>query len=141
MTNLAGQWKYQSYRPDPVNVAADPTPPKFVVWSPPGVVTIDACGTTGNLVFPTKPLLKLDLKIQVIDGKPERVSISAVMNLSPTKKFTNELQGFLVPATSGPIDNATPLVVRGSIVLTSEDIDPTTPQPLHTTGFFVLEPV
>jgi hypothetical protein len=41
MVKFEGKWKYQSYRPDPGSLAADPNPPIFVRWSPPGVVTID----------------------------------------------------------------------------------------------------
>ena len=143
--NLEGKWKYQSYRPDPGSLAADPNNPKFVLWSPPGlgVVTIDKGGTKGTLEFTGTPI-KLVLQIQVTDGKPARVFISAVMNLSATKQFTNELQGWLVPAKLGQeVGKDNPLVVRGSIVLTSEDIVPKdkNPQPMYTTGFFVLEPV
>lgn len=140
MEKFARHWKYQSYRPDPGSVAADPADPKLVQWSPPGEVTIDEGGATGQLVFPGKPI-KLDLKIQVTEGSPVGVSISAVMKLGGGKQFTNELRGWLVPAKLGQEvgeDNA--LVVRGSIVQTSEDIAPTNPQPIYTTGFFVLEP-
>jgi hypothetical protein len=139
MTNLEGKWKYQSYRPDPVSVSSDAAAPTFVKWSPLGVVMIDAGGITGKLEFPGTPL-KLDLKLEVIDGKPERVSISAAMKLSATAEFTNELTGCLVPAELGQsVDDGKPLAVRGSIVLTSKDIAQIDPQPIYTTGYFVLE--
>lgn len=142
---LEGKWKYQSYRPDLGSLAAVPNPQKFVPWSPPdkGVVTIDAGGTKGTLEF-TGTNIKLGLKIQVTDGNPVRVSISAAMKLSETKQFTNELQGWLVPAELGQeVGTHNPFVVRGSIVQTSEDIVPKdkNPQPMYTTGFFVLEPM
>jgi hypothetical protein len=137
MPKFEGQWKYQSYRPDPVAVTTNATPPTFVPWSPPGVVTIDAGGTTGKLEFTGTPI-KLDLKIQVTDGSPGSLAISAVMKLPGDKQFTNELQGWFIPAEPG---KNTPLVVRGSIVQTSADIAKTNPQPMLTTGFFVLEPL
>lgn len=140
---LEGKWKYQSYRPDPASLAADPNNPTFVRWSPPGVVTIDEGGTTGKLVFPGTPI-KLDLKFKVTDGTPAKLSISAVMNLPMGKKFTNELEGCFVPGKLGQdVGKDNPLVVRGSIVQTSEDIVPKEkcPQPKFTTGFFVLEPL
>jgi hypothetical protein len=144
MMKFEGKWKYQSYRPDPSSLAADPKPPTFVPWSPPGVVTIDECGTTGKLEF-TRPPITLDLKFQVTDGSPRGLSISAAMPPGG-KQFTNELQGWFVPAKLGdPVDEANnPLVVRGSIVQTSEDIiPPPAParQPMFTTGFFILEPL
>ncbi len=139
-----GKWKYQSYRPDPGFVAADPYSPRFVHWSPPGVVTIDEGGTTGTLelAMPSpRPPLKLALKIQIAAGSPATVSISAVMMLPGDKQFTNELRGWLVPAKLGQeVGKDNPLVVRGSIVQTSGDIAPV-PQPIYTTGFFVLEPL
>lgn len=139
---IDGNWTYQSYRPDPGSLAADPKNPTFVRWSPPGVVSIDQGGTTGKLEFPGTQI-KLALQIQVTNGNPARVSISAVMSLSETKKFTNELQGWLVPAKLGQeVGKDNPLVVRGSIVQTSEDIVPKDHQnwqPMYTTGFFVLE--
>ena len=140
---LEGEWKYQSYRPDPGSVPADPAVSQtFVPWSPPGLgrVTIDKGDATGILEFMgTK--ITLDLKIQVTDGDPARLFISASMR---GKTFTNELQGWLVPASltlGGKVDDNTPLVVRGSIVQTSEDINTDNPQPIYTTGFFVLEPL
>ncbi|MBC7819169.1 MAG: hypothetical protein IAG10_19945 [Planctomycetaceae bacterium] len=139
---LEGKWKYQSYRPDPASLAADPNNPTFVQFSPPGVVTIDEGGTTGKLVFATTPPIKLDLKFKVTDGTPAKLSISAVMNLPMGKKFTNELEGWFVPSKLGQeVGKDNPLVVRGSIVQTSEDIAPKNPQPKFTTGFFVLEPL
>ena len=141
MVKFEGKWKYQSYRPDPGSVAADPTPPTFVRWSPPGVVTIDQGGTTGNLEFTGTPI-KLTLQIQVTDGSPGRLSVSAAMKLPGGKQFTNELQGWFVPAKLGQeVGKDNPLVVRGSIVQTSADIAPTDPQPMFTTGFFILEPL
>lgn len=135
MVKLDGRWKYQSYRPEPGSLAADPEPPKFVSWSPPGIglVTIDKGGTTGTLEFTGTPI-KLDLKIQVTNGSPGGLSISAAMKLSVDKQFTNELQGWFVKVD----DESNPLVVRGSILQTSEDIAPI-PQPMFTTGFFILE--
>jgi len=139
MVKIERKWKYQSYRPDPGSLAADPNPPKFVPWSPPGEVTIDQGGTTGKLEF-KKPPIKLDLKIQVTDGSPGRLDISAAMNLPGGKQFTNELQGWFVPAKLGEeVGESNPLVVRGSIVQTSAA--PADPQPMYTTGFFVLEPL
>ncbi|MGH7254029.1 MAG: hypothetical protein ACREIE_09555 [Nitrospiraceae bacterium] len=141
MVTIERKWKYQSYRPDPGSLAADPNPPTFVRWSPPGVVTIDQGGTTGKLEFTGKPI-KLDLKIQVTDGSPGRLDISAAMNLPSGKQFTNELQGWFVPAKlEQEVGKDNPLVVRGSIVQTSEDIAQKKPQPMYTTGFFVLEPL
>jgi hypothetical protein len=136
MATFTGKWKYQSYRPEPVTVMAGATPPTLVPWSPPGVVTIDAGGATGKLVFPETPI-KLDLTIQVTEGSPARLAISAVMNLTGGKQFTNELQGWFVPAETGKDG---PLVVRGSIVQTSASIAPPL-VPIFTTGFFVLEPL
>jgi len=141
VVKFEGKWKYQSYRPDPGSLAADPKPPTFVRWSPPGVVTIDEDGTTGKLEFTGTPI-KLDLKIRVTDGSPAGLSVSAVMKLPGDKQFTNELQGWFVPAKLGQeVGNDNPHVVRGSIVQTSADIAPTNPQPMYTTGFFVLEPL
>ena len=141
MVKFEGKWKYQSYRPDPGSLAADPKPPTFVRWSPPGVVTIDQGGTTGKLQFTGTPI-KLDLKIQVTDGSPGGLSVSAAMKLPGDKQFTNELQGWFVPAKLGQeVGKDNPLVVRGSIVQTSVDIAPTDPQPMFTTGFFILEPL
>jgi hypothetical protein len=140
-----GKWKYQSYRPDPGSLAADPSPPTFVCWSPPGMVTIDECGTTGKLVLTGKRTITLDLKFQITDGSPGGLHISAIMpNLPNGKQFTNELQGWFVPAKLGePVDEPNnPLVMRGSIVQTSEDIvPPPAGQPMFTTGFFILEPL
>jgi hypothetical protein len=144
MMKFEGKWKYQSYRPDPGSLAADPNPPTFVRWSPPGMVTIDEGGTTGKLVFTGTPPIMLDLKFQVTDGSPRGLSISAAMKLPGGKQFTNELQGWFVPAKLGEaVDEANnPLVVRGSIVQTSEDIaPPPARQPMFTTGFFILEPL
>ncbi len=141
MVKFEGRWKYQSFRPDPGSVAADPNPPTFVRWSPPGVVTVDQGGTTGTLEFTGTPI-KLDLKIVVTDGTLGGLSVSAVMKLPGGKLFTNELQGVFVPAELGQeAGKDNPLVVRGSIVQTSADIAPTAPQPMFTTGFFVLEPL
>jgi len=141
MVKFEGKWKYQSYRPDPGSLAAGLTPPTFVCWSPPGLVTIDEGGTTGKLEFTGTPI-KLDLKIQVTDGSPGRLFVSAAMKLPGDKQFTNELQGWFAPAKLGQkVGNDNPIVVRGSIVQTSADIDPKNPQPMHTTGFFVLEPL
>ena len=141
MVKFEGKWKYQSYRPNPGSLAADPTPPIFVRWSPDGVVTIDQGGTTGTLEFTGTPI-KLALKIQVTDGSPGRLSASAVMKLPGDKQFTNELQGWFVPAKLGQeVGKDNPLVVRGSIVQTSADIARTDPQPMFTTGFFILEPL
>ncbi|MGH8591014.1 MAG: hypothetical protein ACREXX_17310 [Gammaproteobacteria bacterium] len=64
------------------------------------------------------------------------------MNLPGGKQFTNELQGWFVPAKLGQeVGEGNPLVVRGSIVQTSADIAPANPQPMYTTGFFALEPL
>ena len=140
-----GQWKYQSYRPVPGSVPADPAASQtFVPWSRPGEVTIDDGGATGKLVFPTVPTIPpLNLTFKITVGNPAMLSISASL-MHPVIKFTNELQGWFVPATlelGGVVDENTPLVVRGSIVQTSKDINPTDPQPIFTTGFFVLEPL
>ena len=146
MVKFEGKWKYQSYRPDPGSFAADREhPPKLEPWSPPGVVTIDEGGTTGELEFtvPTGPPPKLTLQIQVTEGSPGRLSVSAAMKLPGGKQFTNELQGWFVPAKLGKeVGEDNPLVVRGSIVQTSADIAaPKDAQPMFTTGFFVLEPL
>ena len=141
MVKFEGKWKYQSYRPDPAPQAADTTPRTFARWSPPGVVTIDQGGTTGELEFTGTPI-KLALKIRVSDGSPGRLSVSATMQLPGGKQFTNELEGWFVPSRLGQEVGAdNPLVVRGSIVQTSADIAPTNPQPIFTTGFFVLDPL
>ena len=141
MVKFEGKWKYQSYRPEPGSLAAGLTPPTFVRWSPPGVVTIDEGGTTGKLEFTGTPI-KLDLKIQVTDGSPGGLFVSAAMKLPGDKQFTNELQGWFAPAKLGQeVGNDNPIVVRGSIVQTSADIAPANPQPTYTTGFFVLEPL
>jgi hypothetical protein len=146
MVKFEGKWKYQSYRPDPGSVAADPANrPKFVAWSPPGVATIDEGGTTGTLEFtvPTGPPPKLTLQIEVTEGSPGRLSVSAAMTLPGGNQFTNELQGWFVPAKPGQeVGEDNPLVVRGSIVQTSADIAPKDrEQPMFTTGFFILEPL
>jgi hypothetical protein len=145
-----GQWKYQSYRPVPGSVPAvatepaePPTPQTFVPWSTPGEVTIDEGGATGKLVLQKVPF-PLHLTFQITDGNPVRLSISAVASPPSGKQFTNELQGWFVPATltlGVEVDDNTPRVVRGSIVQTSEDIAPIDKQPIFTTGFFVLEPL
>ena len=147
MSKFEGKWNYQSYRPEPGSVATGSTPPTFVPWSQLGEVTVDTGGTTGKLVFPgippKVPPITLDLKFQRTDGSPEGLHIWAVLNLPNGKQFTNELQGWFVPATlklGEAVDENTPLVVRGTIVQTSEDIAPV-PQPIFTTGFFVLEPL
>ena len=104
------------------------------------MATIDEGGTTGTLEF-TGTLVKLTLQIQVTDGSPERLSVSAAMKLPGGKQFTNELQGWFVPAKLGQeVGENNPLVVRGSIVQTSADIAED-PQPMFTAGFFVLEPL
>jgi len=140
MVNFEGKWRYQSYRPDPGSLAAGTTPPTFISWSPLGEVTIDKGGTTGKLEFGAR--IKLDLKIQATDGTPGGLFISAAMKLPGDKQFTNELQGRFVPAKLGQeVGPDNPLVVRGSIVQTSADIAQTDPQPMYTTGFFVLEPL
>ena len=141
MVKFAGKWKYQSYRPEPSAPTAVPTPPTLVRWSPPGEVTVDEGGTTGKLVFPGTPI-SLDLKFHVSDGSPGALTVSAEMKLPGGKQFTNELRGWFVPDKLGQeVSKDNPLVVRGSIVQTSADIAPTTPQPIYTTGFFVLEPM
>jgi hypothetical protein len=137
--SFEGNWKYQSYRPEPGSLAASPTNPTFVTWSPPGLVTINHGETTGQLVFPGLPI-KLDLKCEAVAGTPEKVFISAVMNLPDGSHFTNELAGVFVPAKLGQeVSKDNPLVVRGTIVQTSDDIAPVNKQPKFTTGFFVLE--
>lgn len=143
MLTVARNWKYQSYRPEPGALAADPTNPIFICWSPPGlgVVTVDDGGATGTLEFKGTPI-KLKLKFHVTEGNPRRVSIAAAMDLPTGGQFTNELQGWFVPATLGStVDENTKFVVRGSIVQTSADIAKVNPQPIFTAGFFVLEPV
>jgi hypothetical protein len=139
---LAGKCKYQSYRPDPGSLASDSKTPTFIAWSPYGIgeVTIDAGESTGTLEFKgTK--IKLGLTVKVAEGSPQKVLISASMNLAPSKYFTNELEGWVVPAKlDKAVDKDNPLIVRGSIVQTSEDIA-TPPQPKFTAGFFVLEPL
>ena len=106
-----------------------------------GVVTIDEGGTTGTLEFTGTPI-KLTLQIQVTEGSPGRLSVSAAMKLPGDKQFTNELQGWFVPAKLGEeVGEENPLVVRGSIVQTSADIaPPKDAQPMFTTGLFILEP-
>ena len=99
MVKFEGIWDYQSYRPDPGSLAADFKSPTFVPWSPPGVVTIDADGKTGKLEFTGVPHIKLNL--QVTDGSPARLSVSAIMELGNGQLFTNELEGWFVPAKLG----------------------------------------
>lgn len=141
MLLVGRKWKYQSYRPQSGAPLTDPTAPMFIVWSPPGVVTIDGCGTTGVLEFTGTPI-KLALKIQITEGSPAVLAISALMKLPGDKQFTNELQGWFVPAKPGQeVGEDNPLVVRGSIVQTSDDIAQVNPQPTGTLGFFVLEPL
>ena len=143
MVKFEGKWKYQSYRPDPGSVAADPARPTlFEPWSPPdlGLATIDEGGTTGTLEFTGTPI-KLTLQIQLTDGSPATLSVSAAMTLPGGNQFTNELRGWFVPANlEEEVGEDNPLVVRGSIVQTSADIAKTNPQPMFTIGFFVLEP-
>lgn len=139
MEKLAGTWKYQSYRPEPGSLTADLTPPRFVRWSPPGVATVEPGDASGTLEFsvPLPTPLKLTLKIQVMEGSPDRLSISAETVLQG-EPFTNELQGWFVPATLGEdVGTDAPRVIRGSIVQTSK-FSPDK-QPIYTTGFFVLE--
>ena len=139
-SKLEGKWKYQSFRPEPGSIDTNPRPPAFVKWSPPGIVTIDSSGTAGILEFTGTPI-KLKLELKYTEGNPARVAISAVMPLPNGKAFTNELEGWLVPSQLGKaVGNDNPLVIRGSIVQTSDDIAPTCPQPKFTTGYFVLEP-
>jgi hypothetical protein len=139
MMKFEGKWKYQSYRPDPGSFSTESLPPTLVRWSPPGIVTVDEDGSTGKLQFTAVPIT-LDLKLQVIDGSPGKLIASAVMKLPSGGQFTNELQGWFVPAKLGEeISSDNPLVVRGSIVQTSQDIAKPS-QPMYTTGFFVLEP-
>ena len=133
MTKFTGKWKYQSFLSAPINT--DSKSPEFKAWSTPGEVTVDECGTTGQLVLAGLPK-PIDLTIKVIEGKPDQLYISAVMQLSETAQFTNELQGWFVP--KDPKIDGSPVVIRGSIVQTSADIAPT-PQPVYTTGFFILE--
>ena len=144
MVKFEGKWKYQSYRPDPGSVDADRKETlTFKAWSPPGVVTVDEGGTTGELELTvrTGQTIKLTLQIQVTEGSPGRLSVSATMKLPGDKQFTNELQGWFVPAKLGEeVGEDNPLVVRGSIVQTSADIAKD-PQPVFTTGFFILEPL
>ena len=143
MVKFEGKWKYQSYRPDPGSVADRKETLTFKAWSPPGVVTVDEGGTTGELELTvrTGQTIKLTLQIQVTEGSPGRLSVSATMKLPGDKQFTNELQGWFVPAKLGEeVGEDNPLVVRGSIVQTSADIAKD-PQPVFTTGFFILEPL
>jgi len=140
--NLRGKWKYQSYRPEQVSLTSDTQLPQFTPFSPYGLgeVTIDDGGNTGTLVFKGTQI-KLDLKIKVTTGNPAKVAISAEMKLPMNEKFTNELEGWLTPATLGQkVGTDNPRVVRGAIVQTSKDIA-MAPQPIFTTGFFVLEPI
>ena len=135
-----GKWKYQSYRPEPVSLTADTSNPSFVRWSPPGVVSINEGGKTGQLEFPGTPI-KLELKCDIVEGTPAKLFISAVMNLPDGTPFTNELAGVFVPTVLGKdVSNANPLVVRGTIVQTSGDVAPANKQLQFTTGYFVLEP-
>ena len=129
-------WKHQSYRPNPGTLAASQTSPTFIPWSPPGTVTVDDDWTTGTLELVVgENTLRLALTFQVTEGNPKRLSISAAMG-----QFTNELQGWFVPAKLGEeVSEDNPLVVRGSIVQTSE-VAPDK-QPIFTAGFFVLEPL
>jgi len=140
MANLQGVWKYRSYCPNPVSATVSPSAPAFQVWSPQGTVTIDATGVSGILEFQLAaphPPLKLDLTIQVTAGNPERVSIVAVAQGG--LPFTNELQGWLVPADpSQALGASGPVVIRGAIVQTSAGLAPGSP-PIFTTGFFILE--
>jgi hypothetical protein len=141
VTIFERKWKYQSYRPAPGSAAADPAAPAFVRWSPPGVLIVDAGGATGTLEFPGTPV-RLPLTIRFTPGTPAGLAVTAVLPLPGGKSFTNELHGWFVPADLGrPAGADNPLVVRGSIVQTSADVDPADPQPAYTTGFFVLEPL
>ncbi|MGH8547996.1 MAG: hypothetical protein ACRERU_05250 [Methylococcales bacterium] len=90
-------------------------------------MTIDQGGTTGKFGFTGIPIT-LDLKIQVTDGSPGRLYISAGMNLPGGKQFTNELHGWFVPAKLGqeagddnPLVYGVPSCRR---VLTSPEKDP-----------------
>ena len=149
LSDLAGKWKYQSYRPNPVSLSAQSRTPEFVAWSPPGDVTIDTDGSTGKLAFDDPanrgtPLLVLPLKLTVSDGNPEQISILAAVTLAPGFTFSNELVGWFVPADpSKPIGTDNPGVIRGSIIQTSPSLPPKAgaepPPPAFTTGFFVLE--
>ena len=102
MVKFKGIWDYQSYRPDPGSLAADFKSPTFVPWSPPGVVTIGEDGKTGELKFTgMPPAMIIKLNIQVTDGSPARLSVSAIMELGNGQLFTNELEGWFVPAKLG----------------------------------------
>lgn len=139
MLKLGGKWKYWSYRSDPSSVPADPKLTTIIRWSPNGVATIDRDETTGKSGFTETPI-NLDLKIQISDGSPGSLSISEAIKLAVEKQFTNELQGRFVPTTLGQqVSKDDPRVVGGCIVPTSSDIAPTDPQPISTTGFFILE--
>ncbi len=143
LADLAGNWNYQSYRPEPVSVLPDSKPPTFVCWSPPGLgkVTIDQGGATGLLVF-TGTAIQLKLRFELSDAHPGKLSISAAKDLTGGKQYTFELQGWVVPETlkvaQGKAEDNPLYLVRGSVVQTSADIAPT-PQPIFTTGFFVLQ--
>lgn len=140
MVPFAGQWRYRSYRPQPGAVGAGGAPPGFVVWSPPGVVTVEAGGRRGKLELAGVPF-PLQLTFRISEGVPARLSILATAALPNGSEFTNELSGWFVPAKLGEsVGPENPLVVRGCIVQTSPDIA-SPPQPIFTTGFFVLEPL
>ena len=143
MPEFKGKWKYQSFRPNPSSISTDPNSSTFIPWSPPGTVTVNEDGTTGKLKF--KGLeVEIDLKIHVVDEGFDRLWVSAVMQLSEGKQFTNELQGWFVPKNhEQEVGKDNPLVIRGSIVQTSADFGPkkSENQGIYTTGYFVLEPL
>ena len=135
MATLEGKWKYRSYCPVPFSAMASPAAPVFALWSKDeGQVTIDVAETGGTLVFPK---VTLGLKIQVTPGAVKKVSISASAISPQGFVFTNELEGWEVPADpSNPASGD--VVIRGAIVQTSTLPDPAAP-PIFTTGFFVLQ--
>lgn len=141
-TTFKGKWKYQSYRPDVGSVTANANFPLFVRWSPPGVLTVADDEKSGTLEFIGKPITLKLMRIEVTEGSPPRLFIRAVMDLPKGGQFTNELHGWFVPGMLGhETGGGNPAFIRGSILQTSADIDPANPQPVCTTGFFVLEPM
>ena len=131
---MEGEWSYQSYRPEPGSVGADPKDLTFVPFSPPGVLTVGK-GNKGELVL-RKDGKEIRLDVTINRDKENLLSFSAsAVGQGPLKGFTNELHGWFVPETlnaggaGGP-----PLVIRGAINQTSDFAG----QPKGTVGYFVL---
>jgi hypothetical protein len=126
MAKLDGTWIYRSFRPN------GSTPP-LVPWAPPGElsVTTDAAGKVqGKLIFPAVPGLELAVRGSVtltVEGKlPEGVELTG----EGGRGSVNELRGYFVAGSAGPVLVGTITAVRNNPAGQSDG----------TSGPFVLLP-